>query len=243
VRTPSRTDEDARVALFRTIDPNTGLPVEVDVVGNNQLDSEELLAYEVGYRAHVNKALSVDATAFYNRYNNLMSLQAQSPTFVTSPAPPHVLINAPWANTRRADAYGFEVAASWNVAPNWRLSASYSWLTLLLHSSSADRSPQPESATEDNVPRNQAQIHSYYDITKDLEFNAAAYYVEALGAPGVPGYVRVDLGLTWRPTKDVELSVGVQNLLDDRHPEFGGQFATQSTETQRAVYGQLTVRF
>jgi iron complex outermembrane receptor protein len=243
VHTPSRADEDSRIALFRTIDPNTGLPVQLDVVGNNQVDSEELTAYELGYRAHVNKSLSVDATAFYNRYDNLHSLQTQNPTFVTSPLPPHVLINAPWANTRRADTYGFEVAANWNVAPNWRLAASYTWLTLLVHSSSSDRSPQTESSIEDNVPRNQAQVRSYYDITKDLEFNAAAYYVETLAGPGVPGYVRVDLGLTWRPKPDVELSVGVQNLLDDRHPEFGGQFATESTEMQRMIYGQFSVRF
>ena len=59
----------------------------------------------------------------------------------------------------------------------------------------------------------------------------------------MPGYVRVDLGLTWRPKPDVELSLGVQNLLDDRHPEFGGQFATEATEMQRAIYGQFSIRF
>jgi iron complex outermembrane receptor protein len=243
VRTPSRADENSRIALSRTIDPASGLPVQFDVVGNNQVESEELLAYELGYRTHVTKTLSVDATAFYNRYNNLLSLRQEAPTFSTDPLPPHVLISAPWANTRRADTYGFEVAANWNVMPNWRLAASYTWLEVLVHSSSADRSPQPESTLEDNVPRNQAQIRSYYDITKDLEFNAAAYYVETLSSPGIPGYVRVDLGLTWRPQKDVELSVGVQNLLDDRHPEFGGQFGTQSTEMQRAFYGQFMIRF
>ena len=40
-----------------------------------------------------------------------------------------------------------------------------------------------------------------------------------------------------------ELSVGVQNLFDDRHPEFGGQFVVQSSEFPRAVYGQLAIKF
>ena len=53
----------------------------------------------------------------------------------------------------------------------------------------------------------------------------------------------VPTGMTWRPKKDVELSVGVQNLLDDRHPEFGSPFGVASSEMQRAVYGQLLVRF
>ena len=243
VRTPSRADENSRIALSRTIDPTSGLPVEFDVVGNNQVESEKLLAYELGYRTHLTKSFSIDTTAFYNRYNDLLSLRPEAPAFVLDPAPPHVLVSAPWANTRRADTYGFEVAANWNVTPTWRLTGSYSWLMVLLHSSKADTSPQPESSVEDNVPRNQAQIRSYLDITKDLEFNAAAYFVEALSSPGVPSYVRVDMGLTWRPKKDVELSLGVQNLLDDRHPEFGGQFGTEGTESQRAVYGQLMVRF
>jgi iron complex outermembrane receptor protein len=243
VHTPSRVDEDARVTLSRTIDPTTGLPVQFDVVGNNQLDSEKLTAYELGYRTQITKSLSFDTSAFYNRYDDLLSLQPGAPTFDPTGTPPHVLVSAPWTNARRAESYGVEVAANWNVTDQWRLSASYSWLMLLVHSPSSDRNPLPESATEDTVPRNQAQIRSYYDITKDLEFNAAAYYVEALSAPGVPGYVRVDLGLTWRPAKDVELSVGVQNLLDDRHPEFGGQFATEGTEVQRAVYGQFVMRF
>ena len=243
VHTPSRVDEDARIALFRTLDPGSGLPVQLDVVGNTEVESEKLTAYELGYRAQATKSLSLDATVFYNRYDDLLSMSQQSPVFDPTQMPPRLLIPAVWANTRRAEAHGVEVAANWNVTDQWRLSASYTWLNLFVHSSSSDRSPQPESSTEDAVPRNQAQIRSYYDVTKDLEFNAAAYYVDALGGPGVPGYVRIDLGVTWRPAKDVELSLGVQNLLDDRHPEFDGQFSTQRSEMQRAVYGQLLVRF
>jgi iron complex outermembrane receptor protein len=242
VRTPNRSDEDARIALFRAIEPNSGLPLEMDVVGNNRLSSERLIAYELGYRTQVTKALSVDAAAFYNDYDNLLSLQPGAPSLVLTPAP-HLLIDAPWANKRRAQAYGVEVAATWNVTEYWRLTAGYTWLNLLIHSSSSDRSPQAESLTENNVPHNQVQLRSYLDVTRNLEFNAAAYYVENLSAVNVPGYVRVDLGMTWRPKKDVELSVGVQNLLDDRHPEFGGQFETVATEIQRMVYGQLVVRF
>jgi iron complex outermembrane receptor protein len=243
VRTPNRGDEDLRATIFKAIEPTSGLPLQMDVVGNNQLYSEHLLAYELGYRSQVNKAVSVDVSGFYNRYDNLLSLEPNAPALLFTPPVPHLVISAPWGNKRKADAYGAEVAVNWMVTDNWRLNASYTWLTLLVHSTSSDRSPQPESGIEDAVPRNQIQIRSYLDITKNLEFNAAAYYVENLAATNVPSYIRVDLGLTWRPKKDVEMSVGVQNLLDDRHPEFGGQFGVASTEMQRAVYGQLLVRF
>lgn len=243
VRTPSRADEDAQLVLSRVVDPQSGLPVDVDFVGNNQVYSEQLIAYELGYRAQVSKAFSVDVAAFYNRYDNLLSLQPGAPALVFTPPTPHVRIDVSRMNKRKAETYGAEVAANWNVTDNWRLTGSYTFLTALIHSTSSDRSLDPETGAEDNVPRNQLQLRSYLDVTKDLELNAAAYYVENLAGPGVPSYVRVDLGMTWRPKKDVELTVGVQNLLDDRHPEFGGQFGVASTEVQRTVYAQFLVRF
>jgi iron complex outermembrane receptor protein len=243
VRTPSRVDEDGRIAISKTIDPQSGFPVELDVVGNNQLYSESVIAYELGYRAQVTKALSVDVAAFYNRYDNILSPQTAAPAFVAAPPPPHLLIDATWKNKRTAETYGVEIAANWNVTENWRLAGSYSFLTALVHSPASDNSPLAESLSEDNVPRNQLQLRSYYDITKNIELNAAAFYVENLAGPAVPSYVRVDLGMTWRPQKDVELSVGVQNLLDDRHPEFNGQFGAASSEIQRTIYGQFLVRF
>jgi len=243
VRTPSRANEDLSVPIAGARDPQSGLPVELNVVGNRGLYSEQLVAYELGYRSQVSKTFSVDAAAFYNIYDNLLSLQPQTPRLVVDAAGPRVLIDLPYSNKRRADTYGLELAANWNVTDNLRLAASYTWLNVMVHSSSSDHNPQPESMDEENVPRNQAQIRSYLDITRDLEFNAAAYYVENLAGPNVPSYVRVDLGLTWRPIKGAELSVGVQNLLDDRHKEFDGQFGVTSTEMQRAVYFQFLYRF
>ncbi len=243
VRTPSRANEDLAVPIARAIDPQSGLPVELDVVGNRGLYSEQLVAYELGYRSQVSKTFSVDVAAFFNVYDNLLSLSPQTPRLVVDAAGPRVVIDLPYSNKRRADTYGLELAANWNVTDNWRLAASYTWLNVMVHSSSSDHNPQTESSLEDNVPRNQAQIRSYLDLTRDLELNAAAYYVESLAGPHVPSYVRVDLGLTWRPAKGAEFTVGVQNLLDDRHREFEGQFGVASTEMQRAVYAQFLLRF
>jgi iron complex outermembrane receptor protein len=243
VRTPSRANEDMAVPIAGARDPQSGLPVELNVVGNRGLYSEQLVAYELGYRSQVTKTFSVDAAAFYNVYDNLLSLQPQTPRVAVDGGGPREVIDLPYSNKRRADTYGLEVAANWNVTDNWRLAASYTWLNVMVHSSSSDRNLQPETTDEENVPRNQAQIRSYLDLTRDLELNAAAYYVENLGGPHIPSYIRVDLGLTWRPAKGAELTVGVQNLLDDRHPEFNGQFGVESTEMQRAVYAQFLYRF
>ena len=50
VRTPSRLDEDIQLTDFATVTP---LPIYLRVDGNSQFRSEELIAYEVGFRTLV----------------------------------------------------------------------------------------------------------------------------------------------------------------------------------------------
>ena len=75
VRTPSRLEQDVRVNLFAFPLPD-GTPMQVSVLGNPNLQSEELLAYEIGYRIEATPRLSFDIAAFYNDYD----LAAAQPT-------------------------------------------------------------------------------------------------------------------------------------------------------------------
>ena len=117
---------------------------------------------------------------------------------------------------------------------------NYTWLHMRLH---------PSDEGEGDSPQHQFQLQSYLDITKNLEFNAAAYYVDqtshALFQSTVsnPSYIRLDVGLAWRPTRSLELSVWGQNLLDNAHSEFTSYHATFLTEIPRGVFGKITWRF
>jgi iron complex outermembrane receptor protein len=55
--------------------------------------------------------------------------------------------------------------------------------------------------------------------------------------------VRLDLRLGWQPTKNLELSLVVQNALDNQHAEAGRTVGIGPTEIQRSFYGKLTWRF
>ena len=80
-------------------------------------------------------------------------------------------------------------------------------------------------------------------MLKNLQLNAGASYVERLGI-GVPSYVRVDLGLTWRPRETLDVTLGVQNLFDNQHFEYGGTRTTNViAEVPRTYFGQLTWKF
>jgi iron complex outermembrane receptor protein len=243
VRTPSRFEEDGRITLSRGIDPMSGLPITADTRGNTGLESEKLLAYEVGYRAQPSKAVTIDIAAFANIYDDLRSFDPGTPGIELTPPVPHIRIPVDVQNKLRGESYGVEVAGNWNVTPDWRLSASYTFLTLQLHQSSSSTDIVNQSLIEGSSPRNQFQLHSYYNITKDLEINSGLYYVEHLRSGDVPSYLRLDAAVTWRPKKDLEFTVGIQNALDDRHAEFGNSLNTVSSEIPRTVFAQLVWKY
>ena len=242
VRTPSAFDDHATLVTAR-FPTGPGSVGESRLIGNSDLDSEKLYAYELGYRVRPTRSLSFDLATFYNDYDDLIGSEAGAPSFQPAPAPARLVVPATAANNVTGESYGFELAANWNVTPDWRLSGSYTWLQLDLHNGG----PFDEEYLESSSPRNQVQLHSYYDVTKHLALNASAYYVETISdgaGASVPSYVRLDLGMTWRPRDGMELSAGIQNVLDDRHPEFvSGNGAPNQTETPRALYAQLNWRF
>jgi iron complex outermembrane receptor protein len=245
VRTPSRSNEDQDVTIVTQ--PPIGLPTEFHV-GSDHPDSEELLSYEVGVRRQIDKNLSVDVTGFANIYSNLIGTQLQSTTFVPTPTP-HILVDRAATNGMSAETYGVEMAAKWQVAPTWQLAGSYSLLTAFVHEYKTDLNPS-DSAIEGSYPRNQFQIHSYWDITRKLALNSSLYYVDGIGGgntqgtPGPPSgsYFRMDVGVTWSHRPGLELTMGIQNAFDPHHREapFSGN---ASSEVDRAVYGQLTWRY
>jgi len=60
----------------------------------------------------------------------------------------------------------------------------------------------------------------------------------------VPSYTRIDSRLGWHIRENVEVSGGVQNLLDNRHLEFSGiDVLVLPSQVGRSVYGKMIFRF
>jgi hypothetical protein len=59
----------------------------------------------------------------------------------------------------------------------------------------------------------------------------------------IPSYVKLDLGLIWRPIKSLEIGIWGKDLLDNQHAEFPSQETTLITEIPRSVMGRITWRF
>jgi iron complex outermembrane receptor protein len=222
VRTPTRYDEDI---VFYTA---AGTPL---LEGSNRFVSEEMLAYELGYRAQVRTGLLLDVATYYNTYDHLRSYE---------PAPSTVFPYE-FGNRLNADTWGFELRMSAQATPWWRLHAGYAYLNKNLRLDPQSFDPTGGKA-EGNDPRSRFVLRSLMDLPRNVELDGTLRYVARLPSPVVPAYTELDLRLGWHATGALELSLVGQNLLHARHPEFGAPSPLRE-EVQRSLYGKATWRF
>jgi iron complex outermembrane receptor protein len=235
VRTPARTEQDMRLdaAVLPPSAETGGLPVRVSVHGDRDFNSEDLLAYETGYRVNLGRAVSVDVAAFYNKYSDLLSAEPTAPVVDLSRQPIHLVAPLVAANKMSGATYGSELFAEWRPRPVFKLSGAYTFLRMDIHrdADSLDvSSPDPEGAS----PRHQFSVRSAIDLPKNLEQDFTWRYVGSLTGLAIPGYYSLDARLGWSPSARLNLSIGGQNLTNNRHLEFRPDFiATTPTVMKR----------
>lgn len=247
VRTPSRAEDAVRINQ-QVLPPGTLFPgapaAVVSFAGDRGIDSEKLLAYELGYRVQPHEWLSLDLALFYNVYNNLRSIEPGTPFPETSPFPPHLVVPFLAANKLNGETYGAELVANWQLTEWWRLRALYSYLHINLSREKGSRDTISQAA-QGNSPQQQLALRSAMDLPWRLAFDLALRYVDRLPNLHVGSYTVLDVRLGWRPTQSLELAIVGHNLLEKHHPEFSPStfINTQPTEVQHSVYGKMTWRF
>jgi iron complex outermembrane receptor protein len=230
VRSPSRIDENLQLTGLVTPSP----PIFLCVCDNRKFLSETLLGYEAGYRRLVTPHIYVDLAVFHNHYNDLTSYGDLSLSIVTSPAPPHILISAPFANGIMGSTNGAEISPDWKATRWMELKATYSYVSLNLEDKSTHAKTSYVSSYEGSSPHNEATAQALVNLPKGFEFDPTYRYVSALPVQLIHAYGAVDARLGWHFAKTFELSLTGQNLLQPRHPELG------SVLVERSAYAQIT---
>ena len=219
VRTPSRIEHDGLIAA--------GTVPFLDFT--RDFDSEELIAYELGYRSQPETWFSWDTALFFNQYENLGSLRLTPPGILP-------ILNS---NDNRGEGYGAELSSTVDLTPLWRVTGSYSFLQLQIHpgASSVNFLGSNGEAVEGSSPHNQVYLMSSHDLTEDVQLDFIGRYVDELPALRVSNYIEMDVRMAWRPLHNTEFAVVGQNLLDSHHLEYPG---VPSNEIERGVYGMVT---
>ena len=215
------------------------------LAGNSKYKDEHLLAYESGYRLQM-KRMSIDTTGFVNNYNDVETNENLAPVAHVG----YTEYPAQWANNLFGKSFGAEFAASWNVVPRWKMTASYSWLKLEMRANSQSNDTSTAVGFNTATPTNHYGARSSFALRKNLDFNALAQYTGPMPsgfggdtAPALPSYCRVDGNVQWHVGDYTRFDIGGQNLLSPRVAEFTGGNGAIQTLSPRNIFGRITYAF
>ena len=219
VRAPARLDRD--FSLTFAVPPFFNIPL---IKGGPYFESEVAKVIEIGYRAQPTQAFSYSATAFHNMYEKLRSGQ---------PAPAFI------ENQMEGVANGIEAWGSYQATRAWRLSGGFTTLHQHLGAKPGSMDPTGPSALG-NDPDQQWMLRSTLNLPGQHEFDVMLRHVSSLPQPAVPAYTALDARWGWRPGRNTEVSLTLQNLLDRAHPEFDA--AGARSEYGRSIFLKLIWR-
>lgn len=213
VRAPSRLDRE----VFFPLNPPFA------IAGGPDFQSEIANVLELGYRAQPAAVFNYSITAFYNDWDRVRSGDATR----------RVIANGIEGSTR-----GVEAWASWQAARAWRLTAGFTTLQkkLRVKRGIAD-SVGANNPNLANDPKYQVTLRSAFNPTERIDVDMSVRRVGRLPNPIVPAYTAVDARIGWRVNRDVDLSLALENLTDQRHIEFGNP--AQTTVFGRAAFLKL----
>jgi iron complex outermembrane receptor protein len=242
-RVPSRADTESVIQLG-TVGFQGGLPLVARLYGSRGFHSENLVAYEVGYRAEPFKRFALDVSTFYNRYHNLRSIEPGVPFLEMGPATAQLIVPRVLSNRIHGAVYGTELQADWKLARWWTVNSGYTWLKPLFHRTLSSQDNTTVAFYEGKDPRNRFTVRSSMNLPRRFELDQSIYYSGRLSLGPVPAYTRYDVRIGWRASESVEFSVAGQNLLQARHMEFAGVGDIYvPMPVKRGFYGKLVWHF
>ncbi len=252
LRTPSRANRDlatldvASFAAGQAGNPVPAFPVLVQLRGNEnvrEVESEELTAWEFGYRFNEGTDFSLDLALFYNDYSNLNSQAVGAPELGAG----FLIVPLLRDNNLEGEAVGGEIAVNWQALPWWRLRADYSHFHVTLEQEKPDPTTTFNQAASDlhrQSPRHKVNLRSQMDLDDDIELDLWVRHVSDIPAQQLNAYTNLDARIGWKPRKDVEIALIGQNLLDDQQSEIRQTFITgPQADVERSVHFKATWTF
>ncbi|ACN17575.1 putative TonB dependent receptor (outer membrane receptor family protein) [Desulforapulum autotrophicum HRM2] len=234
VRTPSRAEDSGKVITYIIPPP---FFTEVSVWGNSDFDSEELIAYEAGYRYIPSKNLSIDMTLYYNDYRDLQSYSEASPF-----SPVY------FVNSMEGQTYGLEITTTWTPADWIDTEFSYTYIDLSMEDEN-NESFQSADITEGSSPQNQFYARANIKLRENLRLNLWGHYTDQLKASSISAsssntvvddYINFNANIKWSPKENLEITLAGENLFDNRHLEFIQEAFTSPIEVERSIYLKIT---
>lgn len=232
VRTPSQVERDVNFS-YQAMPGDNGLANLLSFQGNKGVDSENLVAYELGYRVSPSKTVSIDIASYINHYSNLVGVVPGTPSLQSGALGPYVSVPLVFNNLENGNVFGTEAGVTWDVFDWWRLSGWYTYMEF--------DALRTEASTN---PNNQFLLRSLITIADRYEIDPIFRYVGELRELGVRDYAEADLRLGYRLCERVVLSLMGRNLLNSAHVEFiPDELRRPITQNERSVFFKVDANF
>jgi iron complex outermembrane receptor protein len=248
MRTPSRGEDDS-IVNFLSLPASPGTPPAIaELRGNSALNSEELIAYELGYRIWPTARLFIDVALFFNDYDDLR-FAILDPQGITV-GPNGIVLPVPLVNGEQGRTYGLELTVDWRPQNWWQLQLGYSYLRADLEKAGNFDAATiiPADLGDERNPRHQLSLRSSFDLFKGTELDLWLRYVDAIsdlvvatpeGIGSVDDYFTLDVRLGWRFSENFEIFLVGRNLVDPTRVEYLNEANTFPVQTERSLYSQI----
>ncbi|PUE23999.1 hypothetical protein B9Z39_14665 [Limnohabitans sp. JirII-29] len=258
IRTPSRIDRNGTTRSllppeFTLNGSSLPRPGFMDVSGKTT--SEELWAYEVGWKQRLAQGLTLDTSVYYNDYKKLRSgsfsannLQCMSPgvnlptlaCFIpeTTPSNQYLLLPVTLRNEYTGHSQGIEAWLDWQATREHRWQASASRYSMKVNTTAANAYSLESTGSS---PKWTGSVRWSYTPNQRTETDVIVRYVSALDdvlfGQSIPSYTTADMRWAWHSSPEVQWSVTGRNLLMSRHPEF----ISELSDTARSLVGPSVI--
>jgi iron complex outermembrane recepter protein len=199
------------------------------LIGGPNFQPEKLIAYESGYRGQIGPSLSFSASAFYNVYDDLRSIEV---------APDGLFLPLRWGNAMHGDTYGAEFWGNYQVREWWRVDFGFNELRENFRFKLGSSGLLGVAQAGDD-PSHQASLRSSM-ILRAFTLDANLRYVASLPNPEVAAYTELNARLGWHISQHWEAALSGSNLLHAHHEEFT---APPSEAISRAVFVDARLKF
>lgn len=243
--------------------PDIGLPQRggAKTWGNPDLQPEKSVNSEIGAYFDNGGPFSANVTVFHIDYSNKIANTGSNQLFYPdgSPVPPDPFTNSVYStyfNITKARIQGLEMAAAYDWNDDWRLSGTYTYTdskvkdgeTRILGFGYPQADGQPLVATPKHMGSATLHWRQHADLSAFATMNYRGKEINIAWGQGgrvnesLGSITTVDLGLSWRISKAVDVSAVVYNVADrTRSDSSGGAYAY--AEDGRRVWAKLNYRF
>jgi iron complex outermembrane recepter protein len=242
VAPPALFFEDSSIPVAAFPLPDAPILGVVQVDGNRSLESESLIAYELGARSSLTQDFYLDVAGFYNKHDDIFGQEPGIPHVGTFPGTntPGLIIPYNFSNTLKGSSYGAEMTINWKTSDWLSLISSYTYIQTDIDLNNG-QDINNKNLYEGGTPINQYSLKSIINLSENWSFDNNLRYIDLVPYKQASSYFELDSRLAWQANKSLEFSLVGQNLLHDDHVEFESNlFGPPRTAIERAFYGMVT---